>query len=179
VAGRLEALAFRPAAAADAPRLAALLIEGFETYRAFAPPGWAGAPPAASIADELARRLPQPSVWGRLAERDGEVAGYVALLPASESRRPVDEPGLMHFWMLFVSAPWWGSGLATRLHGAACAEAAARGFTALRLYTPALQARARRFYEREGWLVERDAYFDPDLGLDIVEYRRPLVPAPA
>jgi GNAT superfamily N-acetyltransferase len=100
----------------------------------------------------MATRLGRPTVWCLLAEQGPHVAGYVSLLPAIDSRRPAADPRLAHFWMLFVRAPWWGSGLATRLHGAACDAAAARGFTAMRLFTPA----------------------EEELGLSIVEYRRPV-----
>jgi hypothetical protein len=44
----------------------------------------------------------------------------------------------------------------------------------MRLFTPAGQVRARRFYEREGWTVAGEPYDDEDLHLEIVEYRRAL-----
>ena len=169
----LDALAFRAATPADAERLAVVCMEGFETYRAFAPPGW-NKPSAEEAAQILAARLDAPTVWSLMAEQGSEVAGYVTLLPATDSRRPVSDPRLAHFWMLFVRAAWWGSGLASRLHGAACAAAAERGFTAMRLFTPAEQSRARRFYEREGWTAVAPAAVDEELGLAIVEYRRAL-----
>ena len=169
----VDALAFRAATAADAERLAAVLIDGFETYRAFAPPDW-NVPSADEVVQILAARLDAPTVWSLLAEQGPEVAGYVTLLPATDGRRPVDDPRLAHFWMLFVRAAWWGSGLASRLHGAACAAAAERGFTAMRLFTPAEQLRARRFYEREGWTAATPAAMDEELGLVIIEYRRSL-----
>jgi GNAT superfamily N-acetyltransferase len=81
---------------------------------------------------------------------------------------------MAHFWMLFVRSPWWGSGLARHLHRAACDTAADRGFTAMRLFTPAGQSRARRFYERERWRADGEPYVDEELGLTIVEYRRTL-----
>ena len=93
-------------------------------------------------------------------------------MDATRHRWP-DVPGVAHFWQLFVRAPWWGTGLATELHAAAVAEAAHRGFAAMRLFTPAGQARARRFYEREGWTG--GAPFDDDtFGMPLVEYRREL-----
>ena len=76
--------------------------------------------------------------------------------------------------MLFVREPWWGSGLAARLHAIAIAEAAAQGYRAMRLYTPAGQLRARAFYEREGWSTDGAVRFEPMLALDLVEYRRAL-----
>jgi GNAT superfamily N-acetyltransferase len=122
----------------------------------------------------LEARLGTPGVWCLAAEDGTAVAGYVSLLPADQGTRPVADPGLMHFWMLFVRPPWWGSGLASRLHAAACAEAKARGFTALRLFTPAAQARARGFYAREGWTVAGARFAHDTMGIDMVEYRRPL-----
>ena len=62
----------------------------------------------------------------------------------------------------------------TRLHAAAVDEARARGFTAMRLFTPGGQERARRFYEREGWSLVRPPAFDERIGLEIAEYRRAL-----
>jgi GNAT superfamily N-acetyltransferase len=169
----LDALVFRRATADDAGRLAAVLVEGFETYRAFAPEDFE-VPEAAAVADDLATRLEAPTVWCLLAEQDSTLAGYVSLLPAADARRAVNDPRLAHFWMLFVRAPWWGTGLASRLHGAACDAATARGYTAMRLFTPAEQARARRFYEREGWTLANGPYPDEDLHIAIVEYRRAL-----
>ena len=46
-----------------------------------------------------------------------------------------------------------------------------RGFEELRLFVAAGQARARRFYEREGWLAAGDEFDDPVPGLTMVEYR--------
>jgi GNAT superfamily N-acetyltransferase len=174
----LDALVFRPATAEDADGLAAVLVEGFETYRTFAPEEFQ-VPSVEDIAGNLAGRLQTPTVWCQLAQEGTRVAGYVSLLPATDGRRPVADPTLAHFWMLFVRAPWWGTGLASRLHGAACDAAAAQGYTAMRLFTPAEQLRARRFYEREGWTLVDGPYPDEELHLSIVEYRRTLPRVPS
>ena len=173
MAAPLEALVFRTATAADAGALAAVMAEGLGTYRSFAGDGFLP-PTAAEITAVLEARLGRPGVWCLAAEDATAVAGYVSVLPADQGTRPVADPGLMHFWMLFVRPPWWGSGLASRLHAAACAEAKARGFAALRLFTPAAQARARGFYEREGWTVSGAPFAHDTMGIDMVEYRRPL-----
>ena len=68
----------------------------------------------------------------------------------------------------------WGSGLATTLLRTAEDDARTSGFGALRLFVAEHQARARRFYEREGWHAVTEPYFDPIPGLPMVEYRRPL-----
>ena len=166
-------LKLRPATVADAERLARLVIDGFEVYRAFAPPGWQPPP----IEDEitlLQQLLPEDTTWCRLAEVDGRIVGQCTFLPAARSRVPVAEPGLAHLRNLFVAREHWGTGLATELHGAAVAAACERGFSQLRLYTPAAQARARRFYEREGWVVAGEEFHSSGPDLVIVEYRYAL-----
>jgi hypothetical protein len=60
------------------------------------------------------------------------------------------------------------------LHTRALHAARERGFTAIRLFTPTGQARARRFYEREGWTVNGEPFCDPGFGLQLVEYHRSL-----
>lgn len=102
------------------------------------------------------------------------MAGHVAFMPATLALRVSDEPGLAHFWMLFVRPSHWGTGLAGELHAEALREATARGFSSIRLFAAAGQARARRFYEREGWSAAGEAFEDPDFGMALVEYRRPL-----
>ena len=166
--------AFRAARPADAERIVAVTVEGFETYRSFAPEGWTP-PSAAEEAERLVGLIGDDRVWYLVAEHEGVLVGHVGFLPAARlSFAPVDDPGLVHFRQLFVTREHWGTGLAKRLHDAAIDEARARGFTALRLFTPAGQERARRFYEREGWTLARPPAFDARIGLEIAEYRRAL-----
>jgi ribosomal protein S18 acetylase RimI-like enzyme len=163
----------RPATPADAERLAASVTEGFASYRAFAPAGWE--PPSAEA--ELAlmdEALGSDDVWCVLAEADGTLAGHVAIRAAASAPYSSSEPGLGHFWQLFVKPAWQGSGLARALHGEAVREAGERGFTAMRLYAAAGQARARRFYEREGWIAAGPPFDLPGFGLPVVEYRRAI-----
>jgi GNAT superfamily N-acetyltransferase len=166
--------AFRAATPADAQRILAVTFEGFETYRAFAPEGWTP-PSAAAELERLVTLLGEDHVWYRVAEHDGELVGHVGFIAAARMEwATVDDPGLAHFRQLFVTRAHWGTGLATRLHAAALDEARVRGFTAMRLFTPAAQARARRFYEREGWTLARPPAFEERIGLDIAEYRYAL-----
>lgn len=80
----------RPAVVADAERLARVVIEGFEVYREFAPPGWE--PPPAE--DEIERA--EETTWCLLAESEGRVVGQVTFLPAARAALPVGEPKLAH-----------------------------------------------------------------------------------
>jgi GNAT superfamily N-acetyltransferase len=162
----VPAFATRRATLDDVPVLAETVRQGFGTYAAFSPAGWE--PPASEIeAIGISERLSRADAWCLIAHDAAEVAGHVAFLAGPE-------PGLAHLWMLFIREPWWGSGLAVRLHAMVIAEAAARGYGAMRLFTPAGQARARAFYEREGWSTDGIPRFEPMLALDLVEYRRAL-----
>jgi GNAT superfamily N-acetyltransferase len=171
----MSSYALRAATRDDASTIVAITLEGFEGYRAFAPAGWEP-PPAAQELERLSELLGREEVWYRVAEQAGEIVGHVGFLPAASLHwAPSDDPGLVHFRQLFVREGHWGSGLATTLHAAAIDEARARDFTLMRLFTPAGQARARRFYEREGWTLARPPAFEERIGLEIAEYRRPLL----
>jgi len=163
----------RPGSAADADVLMATVAEGFDGYRAFAPPGWE--PPDMRI--EVVRMralLDEPDTWCEVAEAQGEMAGHVAFMPArAHPLGAAVGDDMAHLWQLFVRRPHWGSGAASRLLADALAEAGARGFRAMRLFTPEGQARARRFYEREGF-AQHGEPFDGGLGIPLVEYRREL-----
>ena len=76
--------------------------------------------------------------------------------------------------MLFVRPPWWGTGLAARLHRLGLEEAARRGYETIRLYTPYGAARARRSTSARAGSSPSRAFPEPLLGLDLVEYRRAL-----
>lgn len=165
----------RPAAPDDAAAIAALTIGSFKAYASFAPAGWVppGADAEAELTRELVRRL-GASAWGVVAEDGGKLVGVATLLPATEAGKPDPDPRLAHLWQLFVAESHWGTGLAVRLHADGLAEAAARGFTSARLFTPAGQTRSRRFYEREGWAAVAPPFHDDRIGFALVEYRRPL-----
>jgi len=166
--------AFPAPVAGDIEQMVAVTVAGFETYRAFAPEGWE----LPSTADEIERLrglLGQDHVWYLVAEHDGELVGHVGFLAADRLQfARVDDPRLAHFRQLFVAPAHWGTGLARRLHAAAIDEARARGFGSMRLFTPADQERARRFYEREGWELTVAAFYDGRIGFEIVEYRYAL-----
>jgi GNAT superfamily N-acetyltransferase len=167
-------LAFRRPTLADARSMLDTVQLGFESYREWAPHGWDPPSPAVDYA-RIRANLILPDTWCLIAEDDGAPAGHVAFTPArtrTEPREPL--PGLAHLWMLFLRPPWWGTGLARELLARAVEEAAARGYEAMRLETPAGAGRARAFYVREGWTAAGVPVHAPALGLDVVEYRRAL-----
>ena len=170
-----RALDIRIAVPDDAAALAATTRLGFDSYREWAPEAWEP-PPHALEVRSIRERLRQSTTWCAMAvEPDGEQAGHVGITHAADRARPhVRLPARAHLWMLFVRPPWWGTGLAARLHRLGLEEAARQGYETIRLYTPHGAARARAFYEREGWELAPPAFSEPLLGLDLVEYRRTL-----
>jgi GNAT superfamily N-acetyltransferase len=172
--GAVTTFATRRATLDDVPVLTETQRAGFEGYAAFSPRGWT--PPSHEAeAIGIRERLAQPDAWCVIAHDGDAVAGHVGFLGARALRGERElVAGLAHLWGLFVREPYWGSGLAPRLLAMAVAEASARGHRAMRLFTPAGQARARAFYEREGWTTDGVERFEPMLGLDLVEYRRGL-----
>ena len=113
-------------------------------------------------------------MWSVVAIAEGRGLGHAVTVPASLHPRRDPDPALLHLAGLFVRPPTWGTGAASALLVAAVADGAGRGFGRMRLFTPAGHARARRFYQREGWAATTAPSFDPDFGLELLEYRRPL-----
>jgi GNAT superfamily N-acetyltransferase len=169
----------RAATADDADAMNALFAAGVETYREFAPDGWR---PPVPDSEETRRTLADPATWAMVAVVEDEPVAHVSFLPArtraaADSPRDWRErpliPGMAHLWQLFVGREWWGTGVAGILHDEAIAEMRTRGYELGRLFTPAAHPRARRFYERRGW-VAVDERYNEDLGLELVEYRLDL-----
>ncbi|MEA2198362.1 MAG: hypothetical protein QOJ25_2413 [Solirubrobacteraceae bacterium] len=168
----------RRATVADLDALIADVQAGFDSYVEFAPLGWV--PPDVEADGELmAELLSDEETWALLALAGRDPVGHIAFTPARR-RAPGQPwatspatPGLAHLWQLFVLPNWWGRGVAPLLHDAAVAEMRARDYESGRLYTPALHARARRFYERRGWAPTGEQW-NEHLTLMLTEYRLPL-----
>lgn len=163
----------RRATVADAEALAIVVVEGVADYPAFAPPEWA-APTLEAEEEHLRAVLADEHVHCIVAETGDEVVGQITILPAARAPHPVDDASLAHVSNLFVRRDHWGGGLARDLHRAGLEAAREQGFSELRLFVAAGQARARRFYEREGWRAVGEPFHDPVPGLTMVEYRRSL-----
>jgi ribosomal protein S18 acetylase RimI-like enzyme len=164
-----DSIRIRRATGADAEAMALGVVEGVEDYPSFAPPGWT-APSFEVELKDVRGVLADTEVCCLVAEAGTGLVGQITLLPAARASRPVDDPSLGHIANLIVRRDYWGGGLASALHRAALETAQARGFTELRLFVAAGQARARRFYEREGWRPASEPFARHD-GLMFVEYR--------
>jgi GNAT superfamily N-acetyltransferase len=170
----LEGVRYRAATPRDATVVAALVADGFSTYRDFAPPGWQ---PRKAIQEEpeIHERLNRGDVHARAALAGGALVGFTGWMPAITRREPREPiPGRAHLWSLFIARDWWGSGLAGALLDWSTTGMRDSGFDTAQLWTPRAHARARAFYEREGWTGPSRAEFSPDLRLDLVLYERDL-----
>ena len=161
----------RLATEADASAIRRLAEEGLATYSEFTP-GWTRPKQFDEDNAERGRTLlADPEFFCLIAEAGRTPIAHVGFAPGREDRGhgpPI--AGLAHLWQLFVMREWWGSGVAAELIQAAVEEARSRGYERMRLFTPRDHARARRFYEREGWRATGLEIEGDLLGLAIVEY---------
>jgi GNAT superfamily N-acetyltransferase len=175
-APEIKLLRFRSGRPGDARAMAELVAEGSRTHARFLPADFV--PHLAAVEEpQIAERLDDPGTWSELAETpDGRLVGHTLFLPATfepGEPSPALEP-LAHLQQLFVTETCWGSGLAARLLKDAITAARARGYFAMRLSTPADHARARRFYEREGWWARGERWHDPAFEIDLIRYWRTI-----
>lgn len=169
-----ELVTTRIARPSDAPLISEVLAEAFDDYRAWAPSEWSPPPQDDKSVAQLADALARPDVWCLLAFASGEVLGHVALALATIVDPGPPPAGTINLWQLFVRPPWQGRGVATQLMSAALEEGQRRAFTHIRLWTADGAARARSFYEREGWTATGDVRDDSPLGLPVLKYARRL-----
>jgi len=99
-----------------------------------------------------------------VAERDGTIVGSAVCIREGET---------CELRSLYVGPEAWGAGTAQRLQESALDAARGRGATEALLWVVEGNARARRFYEREGWAPDGETRASP-LGPTEVRYRRSL-----
>lgn len=147
--------------------MCANVTEGLASFRSWAP-GWTP-PSAIADPDALLERFALPGFWAHV---NSDVTAHVAAYAA------VDEKSAVHLMHLFARTHRRGTGVAAALLALAVADARRAGATAMRLRTPAGNARGIAFYRREGWAQHGPSLLDdaPDagLGLEYVWLRRPL-----
>lgn len=108
---------------------------------------------AASVAG-LAHIYPPeryPFPRGQILERWRTATDLVLLAPDRSGFAAVDPPWLNG---LYVLPEKWGSGVAAELHDRALAALRGAGVETARLWVLEHNVRARRFYERRGWLPD-------------------------
>jgi ribosomal protein S18 acetylase RimI-like enzyme len=150
----------RPARVEDAEAIAHVHVA---TWRA----AYAHAVPAETLARvDVAERA---EAWHRflvgdsatfVGEVDAAIRGFVNVGASRE------EPGVGELFSIYVLPEAWGTGLATALIERGEEELRARGFASATLNVLADNPRARRFYERQGW-VRGETFRSTFLGHDV------------
>ncbi len=153
----------RRARADDVQLMSRNVREGVASFLTWAP-DWQ-IPPGLGSEGELRTALLKPDA---AAWVNADVSAH------SGAFRAEDEPDAFHLFNLFAQPEQQGTGVAAELLEKQVADARRAGATAMRLRTPAGNARGIRFYEREGWAVVGELLTDTPLGLDHVWMRRPL-----
>lgn len=100
----------------------------------------------------------------------------VGLLSSGAWNEADAEPGVGELAVMYAAEAYWGRGVGPALHDRAIGSFTARGFTEAVLWVLDSNARAIRFYEREGWKPDGESRPDTFGGITVndVRYRRRL-----
>jgi GNAT superfamily N-acetyltransferase len=103
-------------------------------------------------------------------EEDERVIGWCTVGPSRDD----DADG--ELWGIYVLSEAWGSGAGTALMAAGVEVLRESGCREVILWVLEDNPRARRFYEREGWVLDGERKEDEFLGVAVTEvrYRRVL-----
>jgi diamine N-acetyltransferase len=102
-------------------------------------------------AEAFAAEISDPGFALRIAEDGPEPIGFAKLGPPN---LPIETPaGTLELRQLYVLAPWQGEGVAQQLYDWAQAEAERCGANHLQLTVYVDNHRARRFYDRRGFIA--------------------------
>jgi ribosomal protein S18 acetylase RimI-like enzyme len=99
-----------------------------------------------------------------LAEEDVEVVGFCSLGPA-------DHDGWGEIYSIYVAPEHWGVGLGRELLVAGEAALTESGLERALLWVLDGNTRARKFYERQGWLLGKPIRIENIGGSDLTEVR--------
>ncbi len=111
-------------------------------------------------------RHPSPATAVLVAEPQGDVTAVAAAGQARDD----DVRGEGEVYALYAEPSRWGTGDAVALHAAVLKHLRRHGFTRARVWTLVANARARRFYEREGW--GEDGLHEERFGTRVLRLRR-------
>lgn len=138
----------RPARPADAERIVDIWASGWrDGHLADAPPELL----AHRTRDAFVPRVHVAIARTRVAEVDGVIAGFTMVHDDE-----VDQ--------VYVDAPYRGTGLASRMLADAAEQVRAAGHPLPWLAVARGNARARRFYEREGWTDAGEFAYAAEIG---------------
>lgn len=160
-------VSFRAATDADAARLAAFARETFiATFGADNRPEDMADFVAQHFQPEIQRReIANPRLTTLLAESDDALVAYAQLREDANPPPGVRRTGSIELWRFYIASAWHGQGMAQRFLREVVAVARARHADSLWLGVWEHNLRARRFYEKCGFV--RVGQHDFVLGADV------------
>jgi GNAT superfamily N-acetyltransferase len=161
----------RPARIPDAPAMGRVVVRAWQVaYRGHMPDDYLDGLRAEDRAAYWEQALRREDLRGTIlvAERDGAVVGFAAVGPSP------DPQGAGELFAINLDPDHWGTGTGRALLGGAQAELARLGFGETVLWVLTGNARARRFYEIAGWVVDGTERTAEVFGVTVpeVRYRR-------
>jgi GNAT superfamily N-acetyltransferase len=114
---------------------------------------WSHILPAVALAELSVsdRWRPGPGADVLVADRGGEVVGFVCLRPSADEDAG---PEVAEIDACYTHPAVWGMGIGQALLSAALARLAARGFREATLWTEYRNERPLRFYRAAGWMLD-------------------------
>lgn len=170
---------------ADIPAVSEVRVHGWQNaYAGIVPAGYLN---AMSVEEDARRRRSRfaPSDRHRLdlvATVDGAVVGWACLGPSRAAPPPATGTG--ELYALYLRPPVIGTGVGRALLHAVHTHAVHRGFEQMVLWVFQDNHRARRFYERAGYLADGGVHHEGYAGVTLADLRYhrflgDLVPAEA
>lgn len=162
-------IALRPASAADIDLLAAIHEQAAcAAYGHAFPPGTPF--PRATARTDILGQLTRAGSRALIAAIDGADAGFAIMGPTAD-RGAAGATGEIH--LLHVRPAYWGRGIGRPLLDAATAALVGDGHAGAILWVLVSNARARRFYEREGWAADGATAIERHgVPIEVMRYRR-------
>jgi GNAT superfamily N-acetyltransferase len=177
----MDGTVIRAARVADARQIAEVHVRSWQgAYRGLFPQAYLDGLDPAERVGRWERSLAEADD-GRngvlVADASGTLLGFVGYSPTRDGDADPVQVGEIDAMYLLPSA--WGKGVGRRLMGAALAHLAEAQFDQVTLWVLDSNVRARRFYERGGWLADGAQKIDENRGFPIaqVRYKRSLTPS--
>ncbi|MGC9666414.1 N-acetyltransferase family protein [Planosporangium sp. 12N6] len=177
----MDVVRVRPATVDDADAIGAVHVRSWQAgYRGLMPEAvLAGLDPADRAARwrELLAR-PQPGAVVFVAVRDAAVLGFASAGTYRDGTARPDSPDAGEVYAIYVDPPHWGGGVGRALMDAAVGHLTGTGRRPVRLWALDGNDRARRFYERYGFVADGAAGSHPvDGGVEVPTIRFTVDPA--
>ncbi len=164
----------RRATADDADAIARLHIDSWRSaYRGLVPDAHLDGLDCERRARRFRESLAENAEETYLAERDGEILGFLTLGACRDA--DVDRKATGEIWGIYLAPEHWRKGIGTALcrYGERLLEA--RGYRVTTLWVFAGNPQARRFYEAMGFEADgATTTHEPGAPLEAVRYRKEL-----